>query len=152
MRKKYRQQAKKWSWKSILWIILVSFGLVIAINTSRTEIVEFFFVSVMLLYLFNFWLRWRADYCLKKLFDVQKNQLNGQIMDIEESGISGQWENGNATYQYKWSAFESFLELPDGFLFFPNSVAFVRVPKESLSADEQQTIKSWAEKIISIKP
>jgi hypothetical protein len=66
-------------------------------------------------------------------------------MNIDEFGISGQWENGDATYQFKWSAFEGLLDLPDGLLFFPNAAFFVRIPKDSLAPDEQQTIHGWAQ-------
>jgi hypothetical protein len=82
---------------------------------------------------------------LKQAYKAQEKQLNGQQMEISESGISGQWADGSASYQYKWSAFERFMDLPDAFLFLPNSVSFVRIPKDSLTPDEQQTIHGWAQ-------
>jgi YcxB-like protein len=74
---------------------------------------------------------------------AQEKQLNGQHMDINESGIVGQWADGKASYQFKWSAFERFIDLPDAILFLPNSVSFVRIPKDSLSSEDQQVIKRW---------
>ena len=65
-------------------------------------------------------------------------------MDIDESGIRGQWHDGSASYQYQWSAFERFVEMPDGFLFLPNATSFVRVPRILLSLDEQEVLKKWA--------
>lgn len=145
MRKKYQQQSKKTRWLNIIFIVVVSFTLAIAIQKSSAEFIGFFLVLFLFLVVLGILSKRRAEYCLKQTYEVQKKLLNGQVMDIDESGISGQWENGNASYQYKWSAFEGFLDLPDGFLFFPNAAFFVRIPKDSLTPDEQQTIHGWAQ-------
>ena len=147
MRKKYQRENRKTRWLNIAFIVIVSLTLTIAIQTSSTEVVGFFLVLALFLVLLSVWSKRRAKYCLKQTFEVQRKQLNGQVMDIDDSGISGQWENGNAAYQYKWSAFEGFLDLPNEFLFLPNSVSFVRIPKDSLSLDEQQMIRTGQQKL-----
>lgn len=70
--------------------------------------------------------------------------MNGQIMEITQDGISGHWANGNASYRYAWQAFERLLDLPDSLVLLPNESSFVRVPKRSLTPDEQQEVKEWA--------
>ena len=87
----------------------------------------------------------------EQAYTAQEKQLQGQLMDVDESGIIGQWADGNASYQYKWSAFERFIDLPDAFLFLPNSVSFVRIPKVSLSVEDQQDIKRWSGESSSLK-
>lgn len=143
-RKQFTQQNKRTYWLRIVFVIVLSFSIAIAMQTSSEHLGDFLLVLLILAVLLVIWCKWRSDNCLRKTYEAQKNQLNGQTMRIDESGISGQWKDGGASYQYGWSAFESFLELPDGFLFFPNLVSFVRVPKDSLSLDEQQTLKRWA--------
>jgi hypothetical protein len=105
MQKISKRRVGKTSWPSIVFIIVVTFSLTIAMQTSnrniRTSILEFLLLLVALCV----WSKFRAEYCLKQHFQGQKKQLNGQPMDIDETGISGRWEDGNASYQYKWSAF-----------------------------------------------
>jgi hypothetical protein len=151
MRKKY-QPPKKTRWLNIVFIVVASFTIAIAIQTSSAEVIGVSLLLAVFLVAIGIWSKWRVGYCLKQTYEVQKKQLNGQIMDIDDSGINGQWGNGDSNYQYKWSAFETFLDLPDAFLFLPNPVSFVRVPKESLSFEDQLTIKSWAEKINPTQP
>jgi hypothetical protein len=147
MRKKYQQQNKKTQRANIVFTVVASLALAIAVRTSSAEVIGFSVVLIIFFVVLWIWSKWRAGRCLKQTYEVQRKQLNGQVMDIEESGISGQWEDGNASYQYKWLAFEGFLDLPNEFLLLPNSVSFVRIPKEFLSPDEQQIIKNWATKI-----
>lgn len=73
-------------------------------------------------------------------------------MYIDESGIVGKSADDATSYQYKWSAFESFIDLPDAYLLLPNSVTFVRIPKNLLNIDEQENIRRWAEPAVRKKP
>ena len=144
MRKKYQRQNKRRRWSNVVFVVVASLTFAIVIQKSSAEFVGLSMVLLLLLIVLGVWSKWRAGYCLKQAYEVQKKQLNGQVMDIEDSGISGRWENGDASYQYKWSAFEDFLDLPNAFLLLPNSASFVRIPKASLSPEEQQTIRRWA--------
>ncbi|HZQ42954.1 MAG TPA: YcxB family protein [Acidobacteriaceae bacterium] len=101
-------------------------------------------VCVLLPCLCWIWLRFRMPKCLRRTYLAQEKQLNGQIMKITHDGISGQWANGNASYRYAWQAFERLLDLPDSFVLLPNETSFVRVPKRSLTHDQQQEVKEWA--------
>src|SRR5271170_6057291 len=120
------------SWLRVAVIIIFSFSLLIAIKTPSTQgsslvgfVLLIFMVSALWL-----WSKFRIQACLKQTYIAQEKQLNGQHMDIDESGIIGQWADGTASYRYKWAAFERFIDLPDAFLFLPNSVSFVRIPKD----------------------
>jgi hypothetical protein len=146
MRKNYQQRVRKTGWLAMFFVAILCFSLAIALKTSvsRDFTLGIYFVLVTL----YVWSKLRAKSCLKQVYEAQKKQLNGQQMDINEAGISGQWEDGHATYQDQWSAFQNFAELPDALLFFPNSVSFVRIPKESLSAEDQLEIKRWAKNSI----
>lgn len=141
IRKNSPKRAGKTRWLAIFFLTILCLSLAIALNTSATR--DFALAVYLVLAALYVWSKLRAKSCLKQVYEAQKRQLNGQQMDIDETGISGQWEDGNASYQFKWSAFQNFAELPDAFLFFPNSVSFVRIPKESLSSDEQLEIKHW---------
>lgn len=151
-RRHYSKQNAKPKWKGIVSFALVSFAITATLQTSgeylgtSSSCLRSFYLALLILgAVLYLWCKWQSNSSLKKTYEIQKGQLNGQIMNIDESGISGQWDSGNATYQYRWSAFESFLDLPDGFLFFPNAAFFVRIPKNSLTPDEQQTIHAWAQ-------
>ena len=151
-RKQYAQQDKKVRWKGIVSIVLLWLAITVEIQRSGESLSalgaylgSFSLVPLILIALLVIWCKWQANHSLRKTYEIQKKQLNGQIMNIDESGISGQWEDGGATYQYRWSAFEGFRDLPDGFLFFPNAAVFVRIPTDSLTLDERQTIHRWAQ-------
>jgi hypothetical protein len=161
-RRQYAQQGKTSKWIRIVVQLVIWLSITLAIHaltrsfrasdvspfgesftTFSTYLRDFgfaFLLGTLLLIC-----RWWSDSRLRKIYEIQKEQLNGQIMNIDESGISGQWENGDATYQYRWSAFEGFVDLPDEFLFFPNAALFVRIPKDSLSGEDQQTAHRWAQ-------
>ena len=141
MHKNSQRQANKTRWMGILFLIVLCLVPAIALGTPATrDFALGFYFPLAVLY---FWSKFRTKSCLKQVYEAQKKQLNGQRMDVDETGISGQWNDGNASYQFKWSAFESSLDLPDAFLFLPNSASFVRIPKESLNGDEQREIKRW---------
>jgi hypothetical protein len=146
-RNHFAKKNKRTSWFQIVFLVIIAFSLAIAMQTFSEYLRGFclgFYAFAVLLVL---WCKWQSNRTFRKSYEAQQKQLNGQIMNIDESGISGRWENGNASYQYKWSAFESFLELPDGFLFFANPAFFVRIPKSSLNLDEQQMIKTWRQNV-----
>jgi hypothetical protein len=147
MRKPAERKFGKTKWLRVFFIAVFSFSLAIAIKTPSTQgsALVGFILLVLLLSALWLWAKFRTRSCLKQAYKAQEKQLNGQQMEISESGISGQWADGSASYQYKWSAFERFMDLPDAFLFLPNSVSFVRIPKDSLTPDEQQTIHGWAQ-------
>lgn len=145
MRSPAERRFGKIQWLRIVLIIIFSFSLVIALKipSTRESSLLGFIILVPLLFALSLWGKRRTEACLKRVYTTQEKQLNGQQMDITQSGISGQWADGNARYQYKWSAFERLIDLPDAFIFLPNAYAFVRIPKESLSLDEQQDIRLW---------
>lgn len=145
MRKPAERKFGKTKWLRVLFITVFSFSLVIAIKTPSTQgsALAGFILLVLLLSALWLWAKFKTRSCLKQAYKAQERQLNGQQMEINEGGIVGQWANGSVSYQYRWSAFERFIDLSDAFLFLPNSVSFVRIPKESLSAEQQQEVKRW---------
>jgi len=145
MRKPAEQKFGKTVWPGVFFIVVLSFALLIAIKTPATQnsALGGFILLALLLSAFWLWAKFRTRSCLKQVYKAQEKQLNGQRMEINESGIVGQWADGSVSYQYKWAAFERLIDLSDAFLFLPNSVSFVRIPKESLSSEEQQEVKRW---------
>lgn len=132
-------------WLSVVFIVIFSFSLVILLKLPSTsdDTVTGFIILAVVLFSIHAWCKYRVKSYLRRTYNAQEKQLNGQQMEISEAGISGEWANGDLTYDYKWSAFERCIDLPDAFLFLPNSVSFVRIPKDSLSAEEQQHIRQW---------
>jgi hypothetical protein len=145
-RKRYSQQDKKASWKGIGSIVLASFAITAALHTSGESFTALsaylkgfalaFFILAALLFLLC---KWQAARCLRKSYEVQKKQLNGQIMNIDESGINGQWENGDVTYHYRWSALKHSLIFPTGFSSFRTqspSFVFPKIPSLLTSSEQ----------------
>ena len=145
-RNHFAKKNKKNSWLQIVFFVVIGFSIAIAMQTPSEYLRGFCLGLYAFAVLLVIWCKLQSNRPLRKSYEVQQKQLNGQIMNIDGSGISGRWENGDASYQYRWSAFDSFLELPDGFLFFTNPLFFVRIPKDTLNMDEQQTIRTWAQK------
>jgi hypothetical protein len=145
LRKPAERRYGKTKWLRIFFITFFSFSLFIAIKTPSTQQSSLLGFILLVLFFSAIWLwaKFRTQSCLKQAYTAQEKQFNGQHMDINESGIVGQWADGAVIYQYKWSAFERFIDLPDAILFLPNSVSFVRIPKEALSSEEQHEIKRW---------
>jgi YcxB-like protein len=145
MRKPAERKFGKTQWLRAFFITVFSFSLVIAIKTPSTQesALAGFILLVLLFSVLWLWAKLRTRSCLKQAYEAQEKQLNGQQMEISESGIVGQWADGRVSYQYKWSAFERFIDLPDAFLFLPNSASFVRIPKEFLSSEDQRDIRRW---------
>jgi hypothetical protein len=85
-----------------------------------------------------------TEAAMRKAYEVQEANMNGQEMEITTNGISGRWANGKHSYQYPWTALDTLIDLPDGFLLKVSELSFVRIPKESLSLLEQDEIKQWA--------
>lgn len=105
------------------------------------------FVALFLLYglclALKQWGKVRHETCLKKVYEAQEKQLSGQLMSINEQGISGSTADLTYAYQYRWASFVRLIDLSDGLLFLPNSVSFVHIPKESLSSEELRQIMAW---------
>jgi hypothetical protein len=129
----------------VLVAFVFAFSIVIGLQTRLRDVtILTSIIFVLLVCLSWIWLRFRAPKCLRRTFVAQERQLNGQIMEITQDGISGHWANGNASYRYAWQAFERLLDMPDSFVLLPNETSFVRVPKGSLTPDEQREVKEWA--------
>lgn len=90
------------------------------------------------------WVKFSKPKCLRRSYVAQEKQLNGQIMEINQDGISGHWANGYASYRYAWRAFERLLDLPGSFVFLTTDISFVCIPKRSLTPNEQRELKEWA--------
>jgi len=132
-------------WLRVGLIVIFFFATLILAETSadpQGAALAFVMVSASLVALWTFG-TYYTRYCLKKLYRAQEQQLNQQQMAITESGISGNAVDGTVTYSYKWSAFERFIEMPDAFLLLPNLATFLRIPKEHLSAEDQENIRQW---------
>jgi hypothetical protein len=64
-------------------------------------------------------------------------------MTIGPSGLDYERRDGTANTQYRWDAFETWIEKPDAFLLMPSLQSFVRIPKDKLTEAEQAEIRTW---------
>ena len=145
IRKPSEQSPVKTPWYRYLFLAILCLSIGIAIQTLplRESLVDLVILALVLATLWGY-CKINVKTCLKKVYEAQEKQLNGQQMEILEAGISGQTADSNISYHYNWSAFERTIELPDALLFLPNSQTFVRVPKASLNSDEVQEMMRWA--------
>jgi hypothetical protein len=121
-------------------IVVFSFTVLVMIKTSA---VLSSFVVIGLLFVLWLPLKYITHFCLKRSYKAQEKYLNEQQMDLSENGISGHSMDGTIRYEYKWSAFERFIDIPDAFILLPNATSFIRIPKKSLTVEDQQQIRRW---------
>jgi hypothetical protein len=100
MRKPSDKRFGRSQWLRVAVIIILSFSIFIAVKTPDTQHSSLvFLISLIPLYIaLSLWGRFRTKSCLKQAYTAQEKQLQGQRMDVDESGIIGQWADGNASY------------------------------------------------------
>jgi hypothetical protein len=92
--------------------------------------------------IFFFWYRFSSRKRWRKFYERQARDLSGR-MTLTEEGISYETADKIALLARKWSGFDSWLERPTMFLLFTSSSLFFRIPKDKLSADEQDEVRGW---------
>jgi hypothetical protein len=82
--------------------------------------------------------------CLKAIYAEEQETLNSLVLTIDESGISCDQVNGQATSHQTWQAFIKRIDMPDAFLFLLSPNSFIRVPKEILPSSDRELIWQWS--------
>jgi hypothetical protein len=143
--RKSRPRRKPNQWiGSLVWAV-IGFTIVFLYEIPATRIAGIaLFVAFLVL-----WLAWKPyarsfqRRALRAIYDDQEHILQGNDMYVDEKGISGNWVGGNATYDFRWAAFYNLLDNPDAFLFLYSPCCWIRVPKDDLTTEQQQTVLAW---------
>jgi hypothetical protein len=137
---------KKRSWQECLVLAFVCLVLGLAPHFPPTRIPAFTLYAVLILcWIFCKPLARRSrDRSLKRFYADEQAKLNDQVLTIDESGISCNQADGQATSHLTWQAFTRLIDVPDAFVFLPSPNTFVRVPKETLTVADQELIRKWS--------
>jgi len=92
--------------------------------------------------IFFFWCRFNFATRVRKMYEQQAKNFPG-TMTLTPTGLRFERRNGTASTDYRWNAFEQWLEQPEMFLLFPGPLSFVRIPKDKLTAAEQDEVRGW---------
>jgi hypothetical protein len=139
-------QVKRRSWKEYLVVIILGFVLALAPQVPVARVPVFTICAVMILC----WIflrpvaKWSQGKCLKAFYFEEQEKLNSQVFTIDESGISCDEGNGQATSHRTWQSFIKRIDMPDAFVFLPSPNSFIRVPKEMLELSDRELIWEWS--------
>ena len=142
-----RRRIITWIWRPYVIVSVVIFTLAASLSMEppANQFVLISLGSAAVVYIMcRYYSRRRVQSCIRRAFDVQDAYMNGQVMEITQSGITGETADGESGFHYKWSAFQRVLRLPDALVFLLTYESFVRIPTESLSLDEQHQIGAWS--------
>lgn len=91
---------------------------------------------------FFLWCRFSARTRIRKVYEQQKRSFP-LTMTLAPTGIHCVRKDGSANADYHWKAFDSWLERNEMFLLFPNSLTFLRIPKDKLTHANQDELRVW---------
>lgn len=133
-------------WKEAIVLTVASFVLVVALQIPVARIVSFTILALLLLFsvICKPLSKWSQERCLRKIYCEEQEKLNGQVLTIDEAGISCDQIDGQATAYYRWPGFTKRMDRPDEFLFLPSPNSFVRIPKERLELSDRELIWQWS--------
>ncbi len=130
------------------WMLIYGypvFGAIIALAAAQMAIVQHAYVGAVIQFLFSiffFWARFRYPTRVRKIYDQQAKDLIG-IMTLAPEGVRFERANGTANADYKWVAFDRWIDKPDMFMILTGPVMFYRIPKDKLTSDEQAQVRRW---------
>jgi hypothetical protein len=125
------KRVNKRSWKElvVLAIVCLAFGLAAQIPVARVPVLSILAVLV-LLWMFSKPLAKRSrETCLKAVYSQEQETLNNQVLTIDESGISCDRVDGQATSHHAWIPSQNALICRMPSFFYPlltASFAFLR--------------------------
>jgi hypothetical protein len=134
------------SWKEYVVLGIVCFVLGLAPRVPVARVPAFTIYAVMILcWIFSKPIAKRSqESCLRAIYSEEQERLNQQVFSIDESGISCDEVNGQATSHHTWQAFIKRIDMPDAFVFLPSPNSFFRVPKDMLSSFERELVWQWS--------
>ena len=140
------KRPQRYTWKGYLALAVACLVLGIApqIPAARQPALT---IYVLLILCWIFWkplAKWSQERCLRRIYSEEQEKLNGQILTIDEGGISCEFTDGLTTSHHRWQGFKKRIDLPDSFLFLPTPNSFVRVPKDALELPERELIWEWS--------
>jgi hypothetical protein len=140
------KQVRRRSWKEYLVLAIAGLVLALAPQVPVARVPTFTIYAVMVLvWIFSKPLtKWSQERCLRAIYSEEQEKLNQQVLTIDESGISCDQANGQATSHHSWQAFIRRIDMPDAFVFLPSPNSFVRVPKEMLAPSDREVILRWS--------
>jgi hypothetical protein len=139
-----RVQQRSWKGYVVLGIVCLVLGLARQVPVARVPAFTLY-AAMILCWIFSKPLaKWSQDRCLRAIYSEEQGTLNEQVFTIDESGVSCDQINGQATSHKTWQAFIKRIDMPDAFVFLPSPNSFVRVPKEMLAPSDLELIWQWS--------
>jgi len=136
----------KKSWKGYVSLALVclALGLSPQLPGARVPAFVIFSIIVLLGILSKPLARRSQDRCFRSIFSEEEQFLNGQLLTVDESGITCDRIDGQATSHNSWQSLTKRIDTPDAYIFLPSPNSFIRVPKEFLSKSDLELIWKWS--------
>jgi len=140
-----RAKRKPNQFRAVAWGMVIGLALVGLYDIPATRVSSYVLGAGFLLLAaaWNPYVRRRQKSLLRGVYDDQQAILNGNEMDVDESGISGSWVKGHARYEFGWTAFSDCIDRPDAFLFLYSPCCWIRVQKDGLLSADQLQIIAW---------
>lgn len=138
---------RSWRYYVVLAIVCLVLGLAPHFPPARIPAFTLYAVLLFCWALSKPLARRSQEKQLKRFYSDEQAKLNDQVLTIDESGISCDQSNGQATSHLTWQAFIKRIDLPDAFVFLLSPNRFVRVPKEMLESSDHQLIWEWSSTI-----
>jgi hypothetical protein len=135
-----------WGWV-VLAVGCLVLGLAPQFPPTRTPAFTLYAVLILCWILCKPLTKHYQDKYLRRFYAEEQAKLNDQALTIDESGISCDQGNGQATSHITWRAFTRLIDVADAFVFLPSPNTFIRVPKETLTVADQELIRRWSSTI-----
>jgi hypothetical protein len=141
---KPKSNRRSWRYYTFLLISCLVFGVAVESPPTRIPALSAFGGMLLLVVIRLATVRHSQAKCMRGVFAEEEFALNDNVLTIDDSGISCTRGNGLVGSHYRWAALIYFIEMPDALLFMPTPNSFVRVPKQDLSASDDQKIREWS--------
>jgi hypothetical protein len=137
-------KTRSWQECIVLAVVCLVLGLAPHFPPARTPAFTLYAVLILCWIFCKPLARRSQDRSLRRFYADEQAKLNDQVLTIDESGIACDQGNGQAKSHLTWQAFIRLVDVADAFVFLPSPNTFVRVPKETLTAADQELIRKWS--------
>ncbi|MGC1969250.1 MAG: YcxB family protein [Candidatus Acidiferrales bacterium] len=137
-------EKRSWQECTVLAVACLVLGLAPHFPAARTPAFTLYAVLILCWVFCKPLARRSREKQLKRFYADEQARLNDQVLTIDESGISCDQGNGQATSHLTWQAFTRLIDVADAFVFLPSPNTFARVPKETLTPSDQELIRTWS--------
>ncbi|HEY2861587.1 MAG TPA: hypothetical protein VGJ21_24475 [Terracidiphilus sp.] len=137
-------QLRSWWYYPVLLVTALAFGIAAQFPPTRIPALSIFAGMIIYAAIVTALAKRSRDKRMRRIFAEEEFALNDQVLTIDQSGISYVRGNGQATSHHRWDAFLYSTEMPDAIVFLPTPNTFIRVPKQHLSAADDQSIREWS--------